>query len=124
MNNSVIGINEAEAEIVEVTSSHAISASGFFKGQRVADFLLSAVGIIVTSPLIIVRSLISVIKERQLLASSNSDGDVAPARFAGEFAGAGLASLFSVISGKSVSYTHLTLPTTLPRCRSRWGADH
>ena len=100
MNNSVIGINEAEAEIVEVTSSHAISASGFFKGQRVADFLLSAVGIIVTSPLIIVRSLISVIKERQLLASSNSDGDVAPARFAGEFAGAGLASLFSVISGK------------------------
>ena len=100
MNNSVIGINEAEAEIVEVTSSHAISASGFFKGQRVADFLLSAVGIIVTSPLIIVRSLISVIKERQLLASSNSDGDVTPARFAGEFAGAGLASLFSVISGK------------------------
>ena len=23
----------------------------------------------------------------------------------------------------SVSYTHLTLPTTLPRCRSRWGPD-
>ena len=24
----------------------------------------------------------------------------------------------------SVSYTHLTLPTTLPRCRSRWSPDH
>ena len=23
-----------------------------------------------------------------------------------------------------VSYTHLTLPTTLPRCRSRWAPDH
>ena len=23
----------------------------------------------------------------------------------------------------SVSYTHLTLPTTLPRCRSRWSRD-
>ena len=24
----------------------------------------------------------------------------------------------------TVSYTHLTLPTTLPRCRSRWSPDH
>ena len=24
----------------------------------------------------------------------------------------------------SVSYTHLTLPTTLPRCRSRWSRGH
>ena len=23
-----------------------------------------------------------------------------------------------------VSYTHLTLPTTTPQCRSRWSPDH
>ena len=25
---------------------------------------------------------------------------------------------------RPVSYTHLTLPTTIPSCRSRWGAGH
>ena len=25
---------------------------------------------------------------------------------------------------ETVSYTHLTLPTTLPRCRSRWSPYH
>ena len=29
-----------------------------------------------------------------------------------------------VFEGKPVSYTHLTLPTTLPRCRSRWSPYH
>ena len=32
--------------------------------------------------------------------------------------------LFAVIGALSVSYTHLTLPTTLHECRSRWSPDH
>ena len=32
--------------------------------------------------------------------------------------------LFSVIGSPAVSYTHLTLPTTLSTCRSRWSPYH
>ena len=32
------------------------------------------------------------------------------------------AEVFTTV--KPVSYTHLTLPTTLPRCRSRWSPYH
>ena len=30
----------------------------------------------------------------------------------------------NALNVRAVSYTHLTLPTTLPRCRSRWSPDH
>ena len=33
-------------------------------------------------------------------------------------------ALLMVIAICPVSYTHLTLPTTLPRCRSRWSPYH
>ena len=34
------------------------------------------------------------------------------------------ASDYTTYSATPVSYTHLTLPTTLPRCRSRWSPYH
>ena len=34
------------------------------------------------------------------------------------------AKLFIGLGLPAVSYTHLTLPTTLPRCRSRWSRSH
>ena len=33
-------------------------------------------------------------------------------------------SVQNLISNKPVSYTHLTLPTTCTRCRSRWSPYH
>ena len=37
---------------------------------------------------------------------------------------AGLHVLWLTLAVGPVSYTHLTLPTTLPRCRSRWSPYH
>ena len=36
----------------------------------------------------------------------------------------GFLPISSLISFKSVSYTHLTLPTTRQRCISRWWPEH
>ena len=37
---------------------------------------------------------------------------------------ANLTDAITIIGGGAVSYTHLTLPTTSRRCRSRWSPYH
>lgn len=80
---------------------------GEFKGQRMIDIILSAIGIVLLSPVIALRATLSllftgrVLKANGLEAANTvtSEYPGPPAYFSGVFPGSGLATLFSVLVG-------------------------
>ena len=71
-----------------------------FYGQRVLDLFLSIFAITVLSPIILIRAVIGLITHGRLLAKKINSNGIMPARFAGNYLAANLASLFSVASGR------------------------
>ena len=55
---------------------------------------------------------------------SNGTGGAFTDTRANSFTNNSLTSLYHVDASHPVSYTHLTLPTTLHECRSRWSPYH
>lgn len=88
-----------------------------FRGQRLTDALLATVTILLLSPLILLRALLSIMTTGRLL--EKNDEPVAasspmckpPARFSGRLPGSGLASLFSLLRGRK------TLVASASNCR-------
>jgi exopolysaccharide biosynthesis WecB/TagA/CpsF family protein len=100
MNTSVIDTIETMNESDMSGTSHVNSTPLSFKGQRAVDIFLSGSGLIMSSPLILARSLIALLQAGHVLMRPIDTSKTIPVRFAGSFPGAGLASLFSVLSGK------------------------
>ena len=105
-----IAINSAELTKVQYYNSanqaDDSQASGEFRGQRLVDLLLATVTIIVLSPLVLLRAILSLVTTRRLLKQQDTDSIKAdslfsnpPARFSGGVPGAGLASLFNLLAG-------------------------
>jgi len=120
----MIAINSAELKTVEAYSTATKPGDSRgpdeFTGQRFVDFLLAIATITLLSPLILLRAALSILTTGRLLKLQDPDSlnaDEAdslsaalPARFNGGLPGAGLASLFSLLSG---SYT---LVASAPHC--------
>jgi len=78
-----------------------------FHGQRIVDLILSAGGIILLSPVIVLRATMSLlftgrvfkVAEPEEPGTTASKDSLTPAHFNGKFPGSGLATLFSVFKG-------------------------
>jgi len=76
-----------------------------FKGQRLVDFLLATVTIIILSPLILLCAMLSILLTGRLLKQQDSADSSTPApqtpaaSFNGKLPGAGFAGLFNVMAG-------------------------
>jgi exopolysaccharide biosynthesis WecB/TagA/CpsF family protein len=117
----MIAISSAELKAVEnynsTDNSDNVQDHDEFGGQRLLDFLLATVLIVLLSPAILLRAALSIFTTGRLLKQQEPDSIIAgsyvqtpPARFNGRLPGAGLASLFSLLSG---SYT---LVASAPHC--------
>lgn len=100
MTNNATVTRETENKVGGQAADNVDTETSDFRGQRTADIMLSATGLLVTSPLIVIRSLIALLQAGHVLTRSVDTSEAAPARFAGDFPGASLASLFSVLRGK------------------------
>ncbi len=116
----IIAINRAELCSVECykhVDGSINSTLEEFTGQRLVDFLVASVMIILLAPLILLRASLALLTKRRLLEKRNQDKTDAgaatpnpPARFSGGLPGAGLASVFCLLNGSH------TLVASSPYC--------
>ena len=106
----MIETSSVKLKTVEIINSanRPSDLKGFyeFKGQRLVDFSLATVTIILLSPLILLRAMSSILLTGRLLKQQDSaDGSTflvpstPAASFSGKLPGAGLAGLFNVVGG-------------------------
>jgi len=99
MSNTLINIDGLNGEQTPSSDNADITVKQKFSGQRVVDIFMSLTVIVCLSPVILARGLLGFISCGHLLSGPSNTDTRPPSRFAGDYAGAGLAGLFGVLIG-------------------------